>query len=511
LGMMGMGKPGVHNLGSTGTGQPRTSASASVGSARTPGRATRGVRNVRSAQFLPKTLIHHAILDYSDTKTLSWYGHTANAELMPDQLLKFTYPIPKAQGGSEIHLFWNDKPCNIGCWNGGWKLIQAYRSPKMETMIMQQQWFSNDCKFADILLPISTSAEENDIAAPSGDIQSINLQKAAIKPLGESKSDYEATVEVAKKLAAFGGKYADALTNLTQNRTEMEWLQYGYEGTAFSKVVPWSDFVNKPYTLTQPAPDWQKDAAGLIDFYNDPVKNPRDLPSGKLEFFSQTLADKFPDDKERGAIPRYVVGGPNANWTVGGAGWTHDESLEGERAKKFPFLLISNHPRWRVHVQCDDIPWLREIETCKVKGPDGYLYEPLWINPVDAAKKGIKNGDIVKMYNERGTELGGAYVSERIIPGAVYQDHGAREDWISTEPGNLINRSGTNNQICPERGVSKNCWGMASSGYLVAVEKLDPAEMEKWRTQYPESFARSKNWDPYYGETIADWLVEGGV
>ena len=248
LGMQGLGKPGVHFLGSTGAGQPRTAASASVGSARTPGRATRGCRNVRSAQFLPKTLIHHAILDCSDTKTMSWYGHTANAELMPDQLLKFTYPIPKEQGGSEIHLFWNDKPCNIACWNGGFKLIQAYRSPKMECMIAQQQWFENDCCFNDIILPITCAVEENDIAAPSGDVPSILLQKAAIKPIGEAKSDYHATVEVAKKLAAFGGKYADALTNLTQNRTEMEWLQYGYEGTAFSKTMPLGRISSRPRT-----------------------------------------------------------------------------------------------------------------------------------------------------------------------------------------------------------------------------------------------------------------------
>jgi trimethylamine-N-oxide reductase (cytochrome c) len=249
----------------------------------------------------------------------------------------------------------------------------------------------------------------------------------------------------------------------------------------------------------------------LIDFYKDPVKNPRDTPTGKLEFFSQRLADTFPDDNERAPIPKYVVGGPNPNWSVGGPGWTHDEALGGERSKKYPYLLISNHPRWRVHVQGDDVPWLREIETCKVKGPDGYMYEPMWINPIDAAKLGIKQGDIVKMWNERGIELGGAYISERVIPGAVYQDHGAREDWISTELGNLINRSGTNNPITPEKPVSKNCWGMATSGFLVAVAKLDPAEMEQWRAKYPEGFARSKNWDPAYGEPLSDWIVGGGA
>ena len=39
----------------------------------------------------------------------------------------------------------------------------------------------------------------------------------------------------------------------------------------------------------------------------------------------------------------------------------------------------------------------REIQTCKVKGYDGYMYEPCWLHPQDAAERGIKHGDIVKV------------------------------------------------------------------------------------------------------------------
>ena len=94
--------------------------------------------------------------------------------------------------------------------------------------------------------------------------------------------------------------------------------------------------------------------------------------------------------------------------------------------RSIPLLIMSNHGRWRVHAQCDDITWTREIPTCKVKGPDGYKYEPLWINPADAAARGIENGDVVNVYNERGAVLGGAYVTERMMPGVVYMDHGAQ-------------------------------------------------------------------------------------
>ena len=135
-------------------------------------------------------------------------------------------------------------------------------------------------------------------------------------------------------------------------------------------------------------------------FYEDPEKHPLKTPSGKIEFYSQNLAKHFPGDEERPPVPHWIPYGE-----------THQESLLCERGKKYPLLTVSNHGRWRVHAQLDDITWFREIETCKIKGPDGYFYEPLWINPKDAAERGIKYGDIIRIYNERGAILGGAFVT----------------------------------------------------------------------------------------------------
>jgi trimethylamine-N-oxide reductase (cytochrome c) len=154
-----------------------------------------------------------------------------------------------------------------------------------------------------------------------------------------------------------------------------------------------------------------------------------------------------------------------------------------------------------MHAQCDDISWTREIPTCKVRGWDDYMYEPLWLNPVTAAARGIKDGDIVRAYNERGSVLCGARVWERIMPGVSYVDHGARVDWII--PGKL-DRGGAINLISPEKTVSKNCVGMASSGYLVEVEKVTMSRMEEWRQKYPEAFERE--YDPASGLRFNAWI-----
>jgi trimethylamine-N-oxide reductase (cytochrome c) len=126
------------------------------------------------------------------------------------------------------------------------------------------------------------------------------------------------------------------------------------------------------------------------------------------------------------------------------------------------------------------------------------------MNPKDAEKRGIKNGDIVKVYNERGGVLCGALVWERIMPGVLSIDHGARADFII--PFSL-DRGGAINVIAPEGLTSKHAAGQATSGYLADVERVSMAQMEEWRTDYPEAFER--RYDPASGLLFNAW-VEGG-
>jgi len=272
---------------------------------------------------------------------------------------------------------------------------------------------------------------------------------------------------------------------------EMKEKMFGFMRT--DRFTTWEEFKEKVYFLYQVADDWEDDPPGLRQFYDDPEKNPLPTPSGKLEFYSERLAKHFPDDKERPPVPKWIEKSA-----------THDERISSERAKMFPLLLMSNHGRWRVHSQCDDITWTREAPTCKVKGPDGYMYEPCWIHPSEAEKRDIRDGDIVKIFNERGIVLAGAYVTERIRPGVAYIDHGARVDPIKIGE---IDRGGAINTISGSGTSSKNCVGQATTSYLVEVERLGMAEMDQWRKDYPEAF--NKEYDPASGLCFDAW-IEGG-
>ena len=184
-----------------------------------------------------------------------------------------------------------------------------------------------------------------------------------------------------------------------------------------------------------------------------------------------------------------------------GDGESHQESRFSPRAKDYPYVMMSNHPRWRVHANMDDVPWFQEIETSKVHGDDGYPYEPVWINSADAAELGIEDGDIVEIHNERGMVLGGAYVTERIMKGAVNQDHGARLDPLEF---GVADRGGANNIICPTNVTSKHCAGEVTNGFLVGLKK---ANMDELRARYPEAFERK--FDAATGMVISDWVIEG--
>jgi len=148
----------------------------------------------------------------------------------------------------------------------------------------------------------------------------------------------------------------------------------------------------------------------------------------------------------------------------------------------------------------DDVTWFREIKTCKIKGPDGYQYHTVWIHPLDAERRGIEDEDVVKIYNERGTVLAGAYLTERIMPGVISIDHGAK--WDPIVPG-MLDRGGAINTISPHNITSKNCAGMATSGYLVELEQADLDELRK---QYPEAF--KKPFHPTAGP-IVDYFLAG--
>ena len=465
LAMQGLGKPGINQAKMIEWGlfdkpdqyaQPKPLRVPYLRAAYTGGHPD----ETNHPSFIPKTYVPKAILEGE----CDWYGCESECADRKDQFVHYKYP---AEGCSKIHAVWTDSPSWITCWNSGNDYVRAMQHPDIEFMWCQHPWLENDALLADIILPVNTKLEEDDIAGDifSGQYNLLFPEHKCVEPLGESYSDYEIVCMLAERL----GLYEE----YTGGKTIPELIKYGWETSRCADLISWEDLNEKGYLVVPTADGWEDVPAGFYNFYKDPEKYPLTTPTCKLEFLATGLQKHFPKDLERPPVPKWVA-----------KGISHEETIGTERSKKYPLLVCSNHPRWGVHSQHDDITWLREIETCKMKGPDGYQYHPVWLHPSTAAARGIKHGDVVSIFNERGTVLGGAYVTERIMSDVVYIDHGAK--WDPIEPG-VLDRGGAINTIVPRNTTSKNAVGHAVSGFLVDIEKTD---LEAIKRKYPAAFER---------------------
>ncbi|MDR0850979.1 MAG: molybdopterin-dependent oxidoreductase [Clostridiales Family XIII bacterium] len=436
-------------------------------------------------QSIPKCLVHDAILD---GKT-DWWGLYSFCGPAEEQWEHHIYPAP---GCSRIHMIWTDSPCMVTCWNDGFRIVKAFRDPSVECIVAQQPWLENDCILADIVLPVQTKFELEDICEDNGSgvISCAYHEQPACPPVGESLDDFDCVAEVARKLGE------DIYNAYTGNKMPKEKvLELFYQGSGIVPLDPNDDFHKKGIVVFPCVPDiqdFEKYPPGLRTFADDPEAHPLTTPSGKLEFTSTKIQECFPDDKERPPFPKWIEKSP-----------LHDERLTGERAKKYPLLCMSNHGRWRFHANLDDVTWHREVETMKIRGKDGYQYEAAWINPKTAAERNIAYGDVVKVFNERGVVLCAAYVTERLMEQVVYVDHGARFDPVDAEN---LDRGGAINLITPTAITSKTVTGMVVSGFLVEVQKVTDAEMESWKKQFPDSFGRKV--DEGCGVCLDGWLID---
>ncbi len=260
--------------------------------------------------------------------------------------------------------------------------------------------------WADYLLPIATHFERHDTALPWYKGHYYIHRPKVIQPLGESKTDFQVFTELAYRLG-FGERY--------NPRASREYFNTDDAVDEAYLEVWWTEKVMGHQGVTMTWEEFKK--RGVYKFrFNEPhvafraqIRDgvPFQTPSGRIEIFSTQLAQitdwkKTQYGYEIPAIPKWIE-----PW----------ESLNHEKAKTYPFHLISPHPRWRTHSIFNNIPWLRETFT-----------QETTISTRDAERLGVKTGDIVEIWNERGKVVTPVYVTERCMPGVAVLHEGAWMD-----------------------------------------------------------------------------------
>jgi anaerobic dimethyl sulfoxide reductase subunit A len=270
----------------------------------------------------------------------------------------------------------------------------------LDFMVVHEQFMTPTARFADIVLPVNTFMERSDIAPPwLGSPYYIYLNKA-VDSLYEAKSDLDICRELAPKLG---------ISPMMFTFTEDEILQ----GIAAGR---------------DDIPDYgamQRDGvlkirldAPVVSFkeqIEDPGKASFPTLSGKIEIFCEHLAEM--DDPSVPPIPMYMP---------------HGESHNAPLAKQYPLQLITPHDKKRAHSTWYNVPWCSEIEPHVIR-----------INPADARDRGIRDDDMVDLFNDRGRVRIQARVTERIMPGVVELTQGA---WYDPDE-NGVDRGGCANVL----------------------------------------------------------------
>ncbi len=468
LAMQGIGRPGRQFLR---TGAPSFYKKSLAQVPRYPDIDMRGLalnpmieyaigKGPKSPVFVPRTLAAEAI----QNSPISWRSTTAALARTEDQFSSYRYPPNDGHPG--IRMVWNENGSQPGSWGHGWNWLEALRNPRVDFVLAVHPWIENDIPFSDLILPAQTNYEHEDlVVVQRSDVLGLFYQERAVEPIGESRSDYEIHRMIGQRLG-LDGAFPPA----------GDWLKAAYEETfaATDLGIDWPAFKERKFVVYD-CPTWDE----WVDIKKDHGFGPNDgglhwywrsaggldTESGKIEFVSRRIAERDPDNTERP---------PVAKWTP------HPELAGTARSHDYPLSVMSNHPRFRFHVQGDDIAWIREI--AKVRGADGNMYEPCWIHPDDAAARNIGDGDIVMVHNQRGAVLTGAVVTERIVPGAVSIDHGAKID-LALLNNTQIDRGGCINLIAPTpqekygAGAEIAIPEMNVSGFLVEVVKIDPSDI----------------------------------
>ena len=315
------------------------------------------------------------------------------------------------------------------------RLRTAFQRP--ETVIVNELNWTATARHADIVLPVAAATERTDFGAGRTDNILVPMQRAT-QPPGAARVEYDIYADLARRM---GVEHA-----FTQGRTQDAWLRH-----------LWAETQAEAARLHMPLPDWDQFIAGdivelpdptphqvfLADYRSDPITHKRSTPSGRIELFSQTVAGfDLPD-------------------CAGHATWN---TPRDQADTHYPLSLLSGQPATRLHSQYDN------GATSKSQKIDGR--EPVLMHPTDAKARGIKDGDIVELFNDRGRCLAGARVTEDIMPGVVFLWTGA---WYDPDFGSADHRDshGNPNVLTHDLRTSEFSQSPASHSAQINVARFD--------------------------------------
>ncbi|RDE18936.1 trimethylamine-N-oxide reductase TorA [Motiliproteus coralliicola] len=319
------------------------------------------------------------------------------------------------------------------------RMKQAFRN--LETVVTIDFNWTASCRFSDIVLPACTQFERNDIDQyGSYSTRGILAMQRLVDPLFQSRTDFHIFTDLCRRF----GKHKE----YSRGKGEMEWLRELYEGCRDANkgkfaMPEFAQFWDEGYVDFGAGKPWTRHAA----FRDDPELKALGTPSGFIEIFSRKI-DRYGYDNCKG----------HPMWFE-----KSERSHGGPGSDRFPLWLQSCHPDQRLHSQMCESEAYRS--TYSVRGR-----EPIYLSPEDARRRGIRDGDLVRVYNDRGQLLAGARVTDDFATGVVRIHEGAWYGPMDESIG-ALDTYGDPNTVTQDLGASKLSQATSANTCLVEIEK----------------------------------------
>lgn len=314
-----------------------------------------------------------------------------------------------------------------------------------DTVVVQEPFWTPMAHHADIVLPATTTLERDDIGAGRKD-RYLHAMYQAVEPVGEARDDHAILAGLAQRLGV-----AD---RFTEGRDERQWLAHLYDtwrhriAHRYPNLPSFEQFwADGQIRLPDPEPPDGTDL--FAAFRADPEAHRLGTPSGRIELWSATVAGFGYDD------------------CPGHPAWLEPEEWLGNAGTvaRFPLHLIANQPASRLHSQLD---MGATSAASKVRGR-----EPLRLHPDDARARGLADGDVARVFNDRGACLAGVVVSDMVRPGVAQLATGAWYDPDDPTLDRPLCVHGNPNVVTADVGTSRLAQGSTGQHALVEVERWD--------------------------------------
>jgi anaerobic dimethyl sulfoxide reductase subunit A len=343
--------------------------------------------------------------------------------------------------------------------------IQVKAYDNLDFVVTMHSIMTPTVKYADIILPSRDWAwEEKNIAhaAAYGGFESITYCPGVVDPPGEVKSFVWVYCKIAERLGIDPKKFFKYYT--TDANWENDWERYIRD--SYQDVIHY--YQNKGVTI----PAWEEFSKGKFincqeydekpyTGWDEQIKDekPFNTKSGKIELYSEYIADETNRNKgDHMDSQGKLIDNLPANWldmTPYPSYMTTRRGMDDTLVKQYPIMLLTSHSRYRVHYLFWEHNWLRN-----------HVYRHrVWVNAADAQARGIKDGDMIMVRNDRGKVVMPAYVTSRIMPGLCLLHSGGKM---------MLNREGIDLGASPSTllgGDYESCQAPARATSLVQIEK----------------------------------------